>query len=155
MATSFILASKLLIALTGIHQKQESIPTSIPLYSISYSKLLPLVRSLASGLHHHLVVTTINPLSNMLEINKQMADCGVRFAFTQLDKVDKLQKLGVHAIGVPENMDLDSEKFGFLTFRKLIGGQFGNAPRPVIRQQDTATIMYSSGTASVSKGVVY
>ncbi|KAK8516446.1 hypothetical protein V6N12_038688 [Hibiscus sabdariffa] len=83
-----------------------------------------------------------------------MADCGVRFAFTQLDKVDKLQKLGVHAIGVPENMDLDSEKFVFLPFRKLIGGQFGNAPRPVIRQQDTTVIMYSSGTTGVSKGVV-
>ncbi|GMJ12541.1 hypothetical protein like AT4G19010 [Hibiscus trionum] len=153
-------------------------------YSVSYSKLLPLVQSMASGLHHHLgvsqgdtvllllpnsvyfpiiflsvlylgaVVTTMNPLSNMLEIKKQIADCGVRFAFTQLEKVDKLHKLGVHAIGVPENMDLDSEKICFLPFRKLIGGQFGKAPRPVIRQQDTAAIMYSSGTTGTSKGVV-
>ncbi|KAE8677529.1 4-coumarate--CoA ligase-like 6 [Hibiscus syriacus] len=153
-------------------------------YSISYSKLLPLVQSMASGLHHHLgvsqgdvvllllpnsvhfpiiflsviylgaVVTTMNPLSNMLEIKKQMADCGVRFAFTQPEKVDEFQKFGVHSIGVPENMDLDSEKIAFLTFSKLIGGQFGKAPRPVIRQQDTAAIMYSSGTTGASKGVV-
>ncbi|KAL4340379.1 hypothetical protein GQ457_08G024770 [Hibiscus cannabinus] len=87
-------------------------------YSISYLEILTLVRSLAFGLHRHLIVTTMNPLSNMLEIKKQMVDCGVRFAFTQLDKVNKLQKLDVHAIGVPENMDLDSEK-------------------PVISQQDT------------------
>ncbi|XP_022731699.1 4-coumarate--CoA ligase-like 6 isoform X1 [Durio zibethinus] len=152
-------------------------------YSISYSKLLPLVQSMASGLHHlgvsqgdvvmlllpnsvHFpiiflsvlysgaIVTTMNPLSSMLEIKKQIADCNVRFAFTLLEKVDKLKNLGVHAIGVPENMDLDAEKIGFLPFYKLIGGQFGKAPRPVIRQQDAAAIMYSSGTTGVSKGVV-
>ena len=32
----------------------------------------------------------MNPLSNMLEIKKQIADCSVRFAFNLLEKVDKL-----------------------------------------------------------------
>ncbi|XWS62244.1 hypothetical protein CRYUN_Cryun07bG0193700 [Craigia yunnanensis] len=100
------------------------------------------------------IVATMNPLSNILEIKKQIADCSVRFAFTLLEKVDKLKNLGVHAIGVPEKVDLDAEKIGFLPFYKLIGGQFGKAPRPVIRQHDTAAIMYSSGTTGVIKGVV-
>ncbi|XP_021273859.1 4-coumarate--CoA ligase-like 6 isoform X4 [Herrania umbratica] len=96
-------------------------------YSISYSKLLPLIQSMASGLHHlgvsqGAIVTAMNPLASMLEIKKQIADSGVRFAFTLLDK--------------------------------LIEGQFDKAPRPVIRQQDTAAIMNSSGTTGVSKGVV-
>ncbi|XP_021273868.1 4-coumarate--CoA ligase-like 6 isoform X5 [Herrania umbratica] len=152
-------------------------------YSISYSKLLPLIQSMASGLHHlgvsqgdvvllllpnsvyfpiiflsvlylGAIVTAMNPLASMLEIKKQIADSGVRFAFTLLDKVDKLKNLGVHAIGVPENLNLDSEKTDFLLFHKLIEGQFDKAPRPVIRQQDTAAIMNSSGLLSLGTSIV-
>ncbi|KAK8626319.1 hypothetical protein V6N13_133970 [Hibiscus sabdariffa] len=152
-------------------------------FSLPYSKLLPFVQSMASGLHHlgvsqgdvvllllpnsvHFpiiflsvlylgaVVSTMNPLSSMFEIKKQISHCSVRFAFTSLDKSKQLQNLGVHAIGVPENIDLGSENIGFSPFHKLIRGRFGEAPRPVIRQQDTAAIMYSSGTTGVSKGVV-
>ncbi|XP_039072337.1 4-coumarate--CoA ligase-like 6 [Hibiscus syriacus] len=152
-------------------------------FSIPYSKVLPLVQSMASGLHHlgvsqgdvvllllpnsvyfpiiflsvlylGAVVSTMNPLSSMFEIEKQISHCSVRFAFTSLEKSEQLQNLGVHAIGVPENIDLDSESIGFSPFHKLIGCRFGKASRPVIRQQDTAAIMYSSGTTGVSKGVV-
>lgn len=152
-------------------------------YSIPYSKLLPLIQSMASGLHRlgvsqgnivllllpnssHFpiiffsilylgaIVSAMNPLSSTIEIKKQVSDCSVRFAFTSLEKIDQLNNLGVHAIGVPQNIDFDSENIGFSPFHELIGGRFGKAPRPVIRQQDTAVIMYSSGTTGVSKGVV-
>ncbi|TYI91521.1 hypothetical protein E1A91_D03G198300v1 [Gossypium mustelinum] len=152
-------------------------------YSIPYSKLLPLIQSMASGLHHlgvsqgdvvllllpnssHFpiiffsvlylgaIVSAMNPLSSTFEIKKQVSDCSVRFAFTSLEKIDQLNNLGVHAIGVPQNIDFDSENIGFSPFHELNGGRFGKAPRPVIRQQDTAVIMYSSGTTGVSKGVV-
>ncbi|OMO93463.1 AMP-dependent synthetase/ligase [Corchorus olitorius] len=142
------------------HQGVTAFIDSSSGFSISYSKLLPLVQSMASGLHHlgvskGAIVTPMNPLSSISEIKKQIADSNVRFAFTLLETVDKLEKLGVHAIGVPENMNLDSEKVDFLPFYKLMAGQSGNkAPRPVIKQQDTAAIMYSSGTTGTSKGVV-
>ncbi|OMO87814.1 AMP-dependent synthetase/ligase [Corchorus capsularis] len=166
------------------HQGVTAFIDSSSGYSISYSKLLPLVQSMASGLHHlgvskgdvvllllpnslhypiiffsvlylGAIVTPMNPLSSMSEIKKQIADSNVCFAFTLLETVDKLEKLGVHAIGVPENMNLDSEKVDFSPFYKLMAGQSGNkAPRPVIKQQDTAAIMYSSGTTGTSKGVV-
>ncbi|PPR96997.1 hypothetical protein GOBAR_AA23657 [Gossypium barbadense] len=113
-------------------------------YSIPYSKLLPLIQSMASGLHRlgvsqGAIVSAMNPLSSTIEIKK---------------RIDQLNNLGVHAIGVPQNIDFDSENIGFSPFHELIGGRFGKAPRPVIRQQDTAVIMYSSGTTGVSKGVV-
>ncbi|PNX95798.1 4-coumarate-CoA ligase 6-like protein [Trifolium pratense] len=85
-------------------------------FSISYSKLLPLVKSMASGLHkmgvsQGAVVTPLNPLSSVGEIRKQVNECGVSFAFTVSENVKKIE-------------------------------------------EDTAGILYSSGTTGVSKGVV-
>lgn len=152
--------------------------------SISFPELYPLVKSMASGLHNTgiskgdvvlillpnsiyypivflgvlylgAIVTTMNPLSSVLEIKKQITDCNVRLAFTVPEKVEKLQALGVPAIGVPENVNFDSKKqTTFSAFYKLIYGSFDLAPRPMIKQQDTAAIMYSSGTTGMSKGVV-
>ncbi|XP_040987007.1 4-coumarate--CoA ligase-like 6 [Juglans microcarpa x Juglans regia] len=151
--------------------------------SVSYPELYPLVESMASGLHIMgvspgdvvlillpnsiyypivflgvlylgAIVTTMNPLSKVLEIKKQIDDCNVCLAFTSPEKVQKLQALGIPAIAVPEDVNLDSKQTAFSAFFELISGSFGLAPRPVIKQQDTAAIMYSSGTTGMSKGVV-
>lgn len=100
------------------------------------------------------IVTTMNPLSSVLEIKKQITYSNVCLAFTVAEKVEKLQALGIPAIGVPENVNLDSKLTTFSAFYKLLSSCFELAPRPVIKQQDTAAIMYSSGTTGMSKGVV-
>lgn len=106
------------------------------------------------------IFSPMNPLSSVTEIKKRVTDCKPCLAFTAPEKEEVFQKLGVGAIMVPEDVtyfDKRSPKNGnFSDFSKLIScHDFDNmAPRPLIRQQDTAAIMYSSGTTGVSKGAV-
>ncbi|EXB31005.1 4-coumarate--CoA ligase-like 6 [Morus notabilis] len=148
--------------------------------SIPYSELYSSVKSMASGLHSTgvtkgdvvlvmlpnsiyfpvvllgvlhsgAIFTPMNPLSSVTEIEKRVADCKPCLAFTVPEKVDIFRKLGVAAIGVPDqNVSLGD----FLDFSKLISSDYNLASRPLIMQEDTAAIMYSSGTTGLSKGVV-
>ncbi|MCH98598.1 4-coumarate-CoA ligase-like 6-like, partial [Trifolium medium] len=99
------------------------------------------------------VVTPLYPLSSVGEIRKQVNECGARFAFTIPENVKKLEPLGMPIIVVPENeKGLKHECFS--CFFNLIYGNFDLAQKPVIKQEDTAIILYSSGTTGASKGVV-
>ncbi|KAK4486322.1 hypothetical protein RD792_008993 [Penstemon davidsonii] len=155
-------------------------------FSISYSHLSSLVKSIASGLHTMgvkqgdvilillpnsiyfpvvflgalsigAIVTTMNPLSTLLEIKKQVLDSNAILGFSVLDKVDELVNglEGFNVIGVPEALKFDSVSIDDgSVFRKLISSDPSMAPRPKIRQHDTAAILYSSGTTGRPKGVM-
>ncbi|CAN4128071.1 unnamed protein product [Withania somnifera] len=151
--------------------------------SVSYSELYPMVKSMASSLHQRgvsqgdvvlillpnsiylpviflgvlnlgAVVTTMNPFSSLLEIKKQVLDCGVTLAFTTNDKVDNLSILDVPVIGVPEILVSGSSGSGSPDFYEMISCDPNKVSRPKISQQDTAAILYSSGTTGASKGVI-
>ncbi|KAH7862844.1 hypothetical protein Vadar_010188 [Vaccinium darrowii] len=153
-------------------------------HTIPYSHLYPLVKTMASSLHQMgisqgdvvlillpnsvyfpiivfgvlylgAIVTTMNPLSTLSEIKKQALDSKAILAFTLPDCLDKIHGLGIPAIGVPETGGSDLKQMGLLDFDQLIGGQSPNSvPNPTIHQEDTAVILYSSGTTGTSKGVV-
>ncbi|KAF5189593.1 4-coumarate--CoA ligase-like [Thalictrum thalictroides] len=157
-------------------------------FSLSYSNLHQMVYSLGSGLHEFgiskkdvvlillpntiffpvvflgvlssgAIASTMNPLSSVIELKKQIVECNVNLVFTESDNVDKIESLniGVRVIKVPQVSNLGefkSESPQFDSFRKLVSNSPGSASRPVINQQDTAAILYSSGTSGVSKGVL-
>ncbi|GAA0167991.1 ligase [Lithospermum erythrorhizon] len=146
--------------------------------SIPYSQLYSSVKAIASGLHQMgvkqgdvvlislpnsiifpiiflgvlsigAIVAPMNPVSNPLEIKKQTKDCKVKFAFTTPEKVDQVSKaLNLQAIPVSENITPGS------IFHKIISSDPNLAPKPRINQEDTAAIMFSSGTTGACKGVV-
>ncbi|KAI3833037.1 hypothetical protein MKX03_021315 [Papaver bracteatum] len=135
-------------------------------FSLSYPKLQQLVKSLhkhgickgdvvlillpntllfpivfLSVLSIGAVATTMNPLSSLSEIKKQISTCNAVLAFTLFDKMTQFQNLlGLRVVVVP--LDFDSLRVPDL------------APCPSIHQDDTAAILYSSGTSGMSKGVM-
>lgn len=151
--------------------------------SIPYSELFSMVKSMASSLRQRgvsqgdvvlillpnsiyfpvillgvlslgAIVTTMNPFSSLLEIKKQALDCGVTLAFTTDDRVDKCAALGIPVIGVPESLVSNSNGSQSSGFYELISCDPNWDSSPKISQQDTAAILYSSGTTGTGKGVV-
>ncbi|KAJ4935078.1 hypothetical protein NE237_014204 [Protea cynaroides] len=59
------------------------------------------------------IVTAMNPLSSLLELQKQMIDCRVSFALTTPAKVKEMEKMGIKVVVVPENVNsfLNSPEF--------------------------------------------
>ena len=102
------------------------------------------------------VVTTMNPSSSLGEIKKQVSECNVALAFTSRESVAKLASLAVVVIRVPESYDLDSVRVENPKFYSIIKGgfDFGSVTKPLVKQDDVAAIMYSSGTTGASKGVM-
>lgn len=115
------------------------------------------------------VVTTTNPLNTPAEIRKQAADSRPVLAFTVRALLPKLAGSGLPVIlldesddgALPDNVDVVStlgEMIKSDLSRRTVndhggGGGGGAVGRERVRQDDTATLLYSSGTTGVSKGV--
>lgn len=100
------------------------------------------------------IITTTNPLNTPREIAKQIADSKAVIAFTISDLVSKIAESNLPIIL------LDEKKIK--TQAKIVNTLHEMTKKPLsqtrvkhrVEQNDTASLLYSSGTTGASKGVV-
>lgn len=102
------------------------------------------------------VITTTNPLNTPREIAKQMTDSSPVLVFTTRDLIGKLPNYGSFPIILLEESRINGEDSRIVfTIREMIATEPNPyLPREKVSQDDTATLLYSSGTTGNSKGVV-
>lgn len=98
------------------------------------------------------VVAAVNPLSSAGEVKKLAEDCEVKLVFATSKFVHKIN--GVKLVLVPDVIDSNLGSSPYPSFHGLLSFDARLAPAAMIQQDDTAAILYSSGTSGGSKGVV-
>ncbi|XP_031502893.1 probable CoA ligase CCL7 [Nymphaea colorata] len=101
------------------------------------------------------IVTTANPLYTSSEIAKQALDASSKFVVTIPALWENVRGLGLPAVmlGRPDAGIVSD--VGTTGFDELVKMGSGRAPPAVVvRQNDTAVLLYSSGTTGTSKGVI-
>ncbi|CAL0334020.1 unnamed protein product [Lupinus luteus] len=102
------------------------------------------------------VVSTVNPIYTVAEISKQVKDSNPKLIITVAELWDKVKgfNLPILTLGAkPKNM---GSSVKITTLNELINmvGSPTELPVKDVKQSDTASLLYSSGTTGVSKGVV-
>ncbi|CAK8561110.1 unnamed protein product [Lathyrus sativus] len=103
------------------------------------------------------IITTTNPLNTTHEIAKQIADSKPILAFTVSPLVSKINEASptLPIILMDVDGDSSSSSSNSITLEEMIKkGPELRSVKERINQDDTATLLYSSGTTGPSKGVV-
>ncbi|XP_062163290.1 probable CoA ligase CCL5 [Alnus glutinosa] len=102
------------------------------------------------------VITTTNPLNTPREIAKQIADSKPVLAFTTRQLVPKLAGSNLRIVLLDEQSIPAVQNARIVaTLEEMLKQQpSGPRVRDRVDQDDTATLLYSSGTTGASKGVV-
>ncbi|KAF5740925.1 4-coumarate--CoA ligase-like 5-like [Tripterygium wilfordii] len=103
------------------------------------------------------IITTTNPLNTPREISKQISDSKASLAFTTLELVPKLaaaSSLPIILIDGTSSQSTSNVKIVNNLSEMMKKEPSGSRVKDRVNQDDTATLLYSSGTTGASKGVV-
>lgn len=101
------------------------------------------------------IITTTNPLNTSSEIAKQIADSKPKLAFTVPELLSKLADSSLPIVLIGKESDWLGNSKVIATFESMMKTEPSqNRVKDRVTQDDTATLLYSSGTTGTSKGVV-
>ncbi|TYI93158.1 hypothetical protein E1A91_D02G118900v1 [Gossypium mustelinum] len=102
------------------------------------------------------IITTTNPLNTANEIGKQVADSKPVLAFTIPQLLPKLAGSTIPIVLLEDHLSSQAGEAKIVTtlHQMMKREPSGSRVRNRVNQDDTATLLYSSGTTGASKGVV-
>ncbi|KAJ6421443.1 hypothetical protein OIU84_028758 [Salix udensis] len=104
------------------------------------------------------VATTANPLYTTSELSKQIKDSNPKLVITVPELWGKVKGFNLPAVFLgPKEVSLPLESGSRIrSFHSLVesGGSNSDFPASDVKQSDVSTLLYSSGTTGVSKGVI-
>ncbi|XP_071711682.1 probable CoA ligase CCL7 [Rutidosis leptorrhynchoides] len=98
------------------------------------------------------IATTVNPQYTVGELSKQIKDSNPKLIITVDELYNKVENFGLPIVFLGSK----SSRTGCYSYKDLIlkSGSVSELPKVMIKGDDTAALLYSSGTTGASKGVI-